>query len=103
VDGVKGPGIATIYNFHVEADLDGDYNFDGIVDTADYIVWRKTGGTQQGYIDWRSNFGMSVGSGAGSSSHAALPEPTCVLLLTLGAALGAVRGRRVAWRVPRSR
>jgi hypothetical protein len=37
--------------------LPGDYNGDGIVDSADYVVWRKTDGTAQGYQTWRQNFG----------------------------------------------
>jgi hypothetical protein len=52
--------------------LSGDYNFSGIVDTADYIVWRKTLGStndlradgdgdadvdQDDYLVWRANFG----------------------------------------------
>jgi hypothetical protein len=34
----------------------GDYNADGVVDTADYVMWRKTGGTSLDYQDWRRNF-----------------------------------------------
>jgi hypothetical protein len=37
-----------------------DLNRDGVVDTADYIVWRKTGGTAELYNAWRANFGKSV-------------------------------------------
>ncbi len=33
----------------VAVGLAGDYNLDGIVDAADYVVWRKTDGTQAGY------------------------------------------------------
>ncbi len=37
-----------------------DYNGDGTVDAADYVVWRKTGiNGQQGYDDWRANFGAT--------------------------------------------
>ena len=43
----------------------GDYNGDGSVDAADYVVWRKSNiNGQQGYNDWRTNFG-STGGGAG--------------------------------------
>ncbi len=39
------------------APLEGDYNEDGKVDAADYVVWRKTGiNGQQGYDTWRSEF-----------------------------------------------
>ena len=33
----------------------GDYNHNGIVDAADYVVWRKTDGTQPAYDTWRAN------------------------------------------------
>jgi hypothetical protein len=37
-----------------------DFNRDGVVDTADYVVWRKTGGTPDQYAAWRANFGRSA-------------------------------------------
>jgi hypothetical protein len=37
-----------------------DLNRDGVVDSADYIVWRKSGGTAEQYNAWRANFGKSV-------------------------------------------
>jgi hypothetical protein len=47
----------------------GDYNGDGSVDAADYVVWRKNpamfGGDPAGYNTWRTNFGGSAGGGAG--------------------------------------
>ncbi len=68
--------------------LPGDYNRDGKVDMADYVVWRSTAG-QSGYfaadgngdhvVDaldynlWRSHFGQTAGAGAGEA--AAVPEP----------------------------
>jgi hypothetical protein len=36
---------------------DGDYNGNGVVDAADYVVWRDTGGSQAAYDLWRANFG----------------------------------------------
>jgi hypothetical protein len=41
----------------------GDYNGDGIVNAADYVVWRKgldATYTQDDYNVWRANFGQSV-------------------------------------------
>ncbi|MCI0333041.1 MAG: autotransporter-associated beta strand repeat-containing protein, partial [Planctomycetes bacterium] len=74
--------------------LPGDYNGDGKVDAADYVVWRKGVGiasTPENYNIWRANFGESIGSGAGangsagaSPSHAAAPEPSSSLLWCLG-------------------
>src|SRR4029079_5529191 len=40
--------------------LAGDFNRDGGVDAADYVVWRKTDGTQAEYVMWRSNFGETA-------------------------------------------
>jgi len=59
----------------------GDYNENGIVDAADYVVWRKNDGTQEGYDMWRANFGRTAGTGAAGSASAAVPEPATLLLL----------------------
>jgi hypothetical protein len=66
--------------------LAGDYNGDGSVDAADYVVWRKDpasfGGDPDGYNTWQANFGNS--SGAGSSLAAgAVPEPGSIVLITV--------------------
>jgi hypothetical protein len=55
--------------------LAGDYNNDGRVDAADYVVWRKNDGSQNGYNTWRTNFGRTSGSGAALDSAAGVPEP----------------------------
>jgi hypothetical protein len=67
----------------------GDYNHDGVVDTADYVVWRKSGmNGQQGYNDWRANLGSATpGFGASSpdgTGLATLPEPTAWLTIIFG-------------------
>ena len=86
------------------AGVPGDYNYNGSVDAADYILWRKNvqplpnnevvtiGTTESGdYTEWRSRFGNPPGSGAGASAggsaSSAVPEPASGLLL-LVAALG---------------
>jgi len=61
--------------------LPGDFNNNGTVDAADYVVWRKTDGTQAGYNAWRSHFGQSAGSGSGGSASAAVPEPSTLVLI----------------------
>jgi hypothetical protein len=66
--------------------LPGDYNNNGRVDAADYVVWRKTDGQQAGYNLWRTNFGRTAGSGAGLASSAAVPEPYGLMLLIFAAA-----------------
>jgi hypothetical protein len=62
--------------------LAGDYNQDGTVDAADYVVWRKNDGTQTGYDAWRADFGATAG--ANTSVSAAVPEST-TWALSLGA------------------
>jgi T5SS/PEP-CTERM-associated repeat protein len=63
--------------------LPGDYSGDGTVDAADYVVWRKTDGSQAGYDAWRANFGATAGAAAADSDHAAVPEPTPLVILLL--------------------
>jgi hypothetical protein len=80
----------------VSAVLPGDFNFDGKVDAADYVVWRKglgTTHTPNGFNVWRAHFGQTAGSG--SSSAATVPEPASVWLLMMGAVVGAWRRRRL--------
>jgi hypothetical protein len=79
----------------------GDFNDDGTVDAADYVVWRKTDGSASGYNLWRSHFGQTLGSGAAlpaaESLSSSVPEPANILLLLVfGAALWHQRGSRVA-------
>jgi T5SS/PEP-CTERM-associated repeat protein len=69
--------------------LAGDFNGDGTVDAADYVVWRKGLDTiymQADYDVWRAHFGENSGSGTSRArtSSAAVPEPTGVLLGILG-------------------
>jgi hypothetical protein len=76
--------------------LPGDFNFDGAVDAADYIVWRKIDGTQAGYDLWRANFGAVslLGEAGSGASITAVPEPACaVILLMVAAAFAALRRR----------
>ena len=63
----------------------GDYNHNGVLDSADYVVWRKTGiNGQQGYNDWRANFGVIAG-GSGAAMNAGVPEPATLALLMFAA------------------
>jgi hypothetical protein len=78
--------------------LPGDFNNDGKVDTADYVVWRDGPADPADYQTWRANYGTGQGAGA---HGAAVPEPAG-LLLTLLAVIGVagfVGGRRGKRRV----
>jgi hypothetical protein len=83
--------------------LSGDYNSNGIVDAADYVVWRKSleqtefalvaDGNGDGEVDeedyavWRANFGTSRRTGAGvadaASTLPAIPEPPLFVLFVI--------------------
>ena len=72
------------------APIPGDFNQDGVVDAADYVVWRRglADGTMTDnhYNEWRANFGASAAStsAVGNGVGAAVPEPYALLLFALG-------------------
>jgi hypothetical protein len=93
------------------AGLPGDYNRNGTVDAADYVVWRKmfgamdTGLAADGngdhrvddadYAIWKSHFGQPPGSAAGAAIPAAsIPEPESVAVLVVASLCVAVRRER---------
>jgi hypothetical protein len=87
--------------------LVGDYNNDGKVDAADYVVWRKNEGTMNmlpndpiggtigsaQYNQWRAHFGNMAG--AGGFAGQTVPEPTMQVLCCAFAAVAiGLNGRR---------
>ncbi len=81
----------------LSAMLPGDFNSDGIVDAADYVVWRKTDGSQAGYDRWRANFGASIGSDTARTTATSVPEPGAWLLLIMAMPIAfALRTARAA-------
>jgi hypothetical protein len=62
----------------------GDFNLNGKVDAADYVVWRKNNGTQADYNLWRSHFGQTAGSGSSTVANVPVPEPATIALLITG-------------------
>jgi hypothetical protein len=114
LNGNWGSSAATVFFdnlrlVNILAPLTGDFNSDGHVDAADYVIWRNTNGSStdlradanlNGIIDsgdytaWRANFGASAGSGSGTTMNATVPEPA-TLLLALISCIGchARRGR----------
>jgi len=94
--GFKGIGYEYDVNFNITPIPPGDYNKNGVVDAADYVLWRKgdlaadsNGDTvidQSDYDFWSANFGNAgITSGAGAGlSGAPVPEPTTVVLFLMG-------------------
>jgi hypothetical protein len=91
--------------------LVGDYNSNGIVDAADYVVWRDTLGstgtglaadgngdtmvTQLDYEIWKANFGTTAGGAAAATAQQSpVPEPSMMLLLFAEATIAAMVLRR---------
>jgi hypothetical protein len=85
------------------AGTEGDYNDDGVVDTADYVLWRKllpTGGTLANdntpgadagdYDVWVEHFGEPGAGGGGQ----AVPEPAAAMMLAVLASFCATARRR---------
>jgi subtilisin family serine protease len=57
----------------------GDFNHDGTVDIADYVVWRNSGGSVTDYNLWRANYGRTCTTAAQSASRSPVqpsPSPT---------------------------
>jgi hypothetical protein len=91
-DGTLRRGIVD----YVPGGLAGDFNADGLVDAADYVVWRKHAGTNHalpkdphgGAIGslqlalWRESFGTPPGS-ASVNRAATVPEPPALYLAAL--------------------
>jgi hypothetical protein len=91
---LNGAALITAPVTYVTAAVAGDYNGNGIVDAADYTVWRDHLGqtftlpnrdsTNSGpinsadYTFWKTHFGNTSGSGAGQAGS--VPEPTSLIL-----------------------
>ncbi len=98
---------ATAFVVVPTAHLIGDFNNDGVVDAADYVVWRKASPTAtlpnddtpgvvdaSDYADWRANFGKSALASGAALGDAPVPEPAGVLLLFIAILAGTmVRNR----------
>jgi hypothetical protein len=107
--GLPGGGIlpgAVSYVTGGTVGVTGDYNNNGTVDAADYVLWRNGGPLQndttpatvgpEDYNVWRANFGRSA-AGIGAASSASVPEPPVFALLAYcaaGIALRLARPRR---------
>ena len=98
-----GAGAGNVYldnlvvtNNDLPPGVDGDYNNNGIVDAADYILWRNNGPLMNEVVDpgivtagdytaWRARFGNT--SGSGSVAAGSVPEPASFVLFGLAVGL----------------
>jgi hypothetical protein len=105
-------GVIRVGDVTVGGSQQGDFNGDGIVNLADYTVWRDNlGANNEGVINnagngnnlvdaadyglWKSNFGAGGGALAGfTGSPANVPEPGTVALAGLGLVIAASMARR---------
>jgi len=79
--------------------LPGDFNFDGTVDAADYVVWRKNAGLSTEYDEWKAHFGemggVEEGTGSIAGGRATVPEPSALALIVLGCVVLAAKNSRI--------
>jgi hypothetical protein len=89
-------GSSTSFNLMISpAGVPGDYNGNGVVDAADYVLWRNNGPLQNevdtpgtvnaaDYTAWKARFGNTSGAGSLSFAIGPIPEPATVVLAVIG-------------------
>jgi hypothetical protein len=106
------PGHVLYEAFSLGEPIQGYYNGNGVVDAADYTLWRDNlgalnesainnngdggGVTASDYTYWKARFGNTSNPGAGSLATGAVPEPATALVafVTFGLAAICRRGRQ---------
>jgi hypothetical protein len=105
-----GMGAAVYKNLSITTTVPivpADYNANGVVDAADYVLWRNGGPLQNevdnpGVVDagdyspWRERFGNTGGSGSALGGAGAVPEPATLAILSAAGALLLITRRRTA-------
>jgi hypothetical protein len=105
---VAGRAIEAGQTVSEEMGIPGDYNNNGVVDAADYTVWRDTLGSNENlsadgnanlmidagdYDVWVGHFGSVLGGAAVAAIDTA-PEPSAIWLLALAGTAMAANGVR---------
>jgi hypothetical protein len=82
-------------NQYFTVPIAGDFNHDGLVNTADYVLWRKVDGSNESYAIWRAKYGNAAGSGTGGGlSAGGVPEAGSFALAMVAIGLLGTFGRR---------
>ncbi len=105
IAGIGGTDVVLIgfSSEQIQTGVAGDYNGNGVVDMADYVLWRNGGPLQNeinsigtvdasDYTAWRSRFGATSGAGSALGSSQ-VPEPRWLSLALIGL-VGVVLERR---------
>lgn len=116
--GLNSPAYVAIDDLVLDVGIAGDYNADGLVNLADYTVWRDTLGSEAvpagsgadgdssgvidggDYSEWKSHFG-APSSAAGIARGSTVPEPAGLLALLLSVGIfGGSRYAILPWFLP---
>ncbi len=99
--------VTGILSSHDAISLEGDFNGDGIVDVADYTIWRDSLGSAEtvgggadgngdGIVDeddynlWVANFGNTI---PGSALAVSVPEPSAWILILICMVVSSMQNR----------
>ncbi len=78
----RGIGAFDVYGIPLNPAIDGDYDHDGDVDGADFLVWQRGGSptplSSADLVIWQNNYGAGSPLAA---AQATLPEPNGLILL----------------------
>lgn len=69
----------------------GDFSLNGVVNAADYTVWRDSSGSSEDYLLWKSHFGEPLVGGSAAANN--VPEPSTLLFGLMAFSILAIRRR----------
>lgn len=102
---ITGPGLLQV----TAGNVVGDYNNDGVVDSSDFVAWRRFSGAATlpnrdpnntgpvgaaDYLAWRAHYGQTAIAGSGSLFAGEVPEPASGILVVLAVVTCCVRRSR---------
>ena len=95
-DTFGGQGDAVFRAYFNQVGPLGDYNGNGVVDGADYVVWRKYNTLPLDFNIWRANFGTTNdgGASAGLAGTSTVAEPSTLAPTCTFAVFVWLRNRR---------